>query len=221
MTQDDEQDSGLSASSDGPTSRRGLIAGAAVGGAAVVGALAGAGTTAALANGRGWRRVDHQLDVACLGHTWRDALTRNPADDGDFRGAFSVEGLIYPPGTVTDGFVPTATGSIGHWFCQGWVVIDASRPEPHVASTQQYMLEQITESRLFPGHSLASSGLEGTSDDGQPPLRIVTGGSGDYLGATGQVLQENRGHNTTVLDDGSGESARNFAFTFDLLLPEL
>ena len=206
-------------STKGSTSRRGLLAGAMVGGAAAVGALAGAGTAAATSNGSGWKRSELQLDVACLGDTWREVDARNPADDGDFRFPFLVEGLIYPRGTVSDGFVPTTDGSLGHWFCQGWLLVDASRPEPHVSSIQNYVLGTISEDRLFPPSSLASTGLEGTFDDNQQPTRIIIGGAGDYLGATGAVMQQNRGTNTTVLADGTDDNAPNFEFTFDLLLP--
>jgi len=39
------------------------------------------------------------------------------------------------------------------------------------------------------------------------------------MGAVGQVFQAPNGFNTTVLDDGSGDSAPNFVFSFDLLIP--
>lgn len=223
MTDDDTtaEDPVANESKDHARSRRGLIAGAVIGGAAVAGGLAGAGAAAATSSGGGWKRSKLQFDVACLGDTWRDVTARNPADDGDFRVPFLVEGLLYPPGTVLDGFVPTTDGSLGHWFCQGWLLVDANRPEPHISSTQKYVLGVISEDRLFPPDLIASSGLEGTFDDGQPPTRIVIGGTGEYLGASGAVVQESRGVNTTVLADGSGANALNFTFTFDLLLPDV
>ena len=67
---------------------------------------------------------------------------------------------------------------------------------------------------------MASVGLEGTST-GQTSTRIVVGGTGQYLGATGQVLETMKGATTTVLDDGTGELAPNFTFDLDYLVPEL
>ena len=52
-------------------------------------------------------------------------------------------------------------------------------------------------------------------------IRAVTGGTGQYLGATGEVRQTNKGFNTTVFADGSGDNAPNFGFELDLLLPDV
>lgn len=222
MTHDEQAWSG-----DEPTltdadgrSRRGVLGGLIVGGAAVAGALAGGGVAAATSGG-GWKRQQVRFDVASLGATWRDVVPRNPADDADFRGAFLIEGIMYPPDTVSDGFVPTPDGSIGRWFCQGWIIIDGNRLEPHISSTQKYMFGPLSEQKLFPADQLISEGLEGTFDPTQPPTRPIVGGTGRYLGATGSLVQEDRGANTTVLDDGTGDNAFNFAYTVDLLLPDV
>lgn len=202
-----------------PTRRR-LLTGLGLGGAAVVGGIVGGVGTAA-ATGPAWRRDELVLEVACLGHKWREIPAANPASASDFRYAFSVEGWIYPEGTIPgDGFLPTVEGSIGTWFCKGWIIIDADRSEPHVLSTQDYVLGPILPDSLFPPDSLASSGTEGTVTD-QVGIRAVTGGTGAYLAAHGAVTQANHGVNTTVLADGLGDPAPNFRFTFDLLLPRL
>lgn len=201
--------------------RRRVVTSLALGGAAVVGGVAGAGAVGAAQSGGGFRRETLSLDVACLGHTWRDVVPRNPANDADFRFPFMVEGWIYKAGTIPgDGFVPTATDAIGTWICRGWVLIDGSRPEPHVASVHEYLLGTISEEQLFPSDTLSSTGLEGTITQ-QTAFRPVIGGTGQYMGATGQVSQRINGVNTTVLDDGSGDPAPNFAFTYDLLIPDL
>jgi len=198
--------------------RRRLLTGLAVGGAAVVGGVVGGVASSAV--GGGFHRESLQVDVACLGETWREVVARNPADDADFRYPFLVEGWIYPEGTIPpDGFVPTESGSVGRWFCRGWVLIDSTRPEPHVASVHEYVFGTISAERLFPPDNLSSSGLEGTMTS-QQATRALIGGTGSYMGAVGQVLQAPNGFNTSLMADGSGEPAPNFIFNFDLLIPQ-
>ena len=204
---------------DGPKDpgRRTLLTGLAAGG--VAGGIAGAAAATAIGSSGGLRRQQLSVDVACLGHTWRDVVPRTPANDADFRAPFAVEGWIYPAGTIpTDGFVPTENGSIGHWFCRGWLVLDGDRPEPHASTIQEYVFGSISETRLFPPDAMTSSGLEGTFTD-QSGTRPIIGGTGEYMGAIGQVIQTNNGTNTTVLDDGSGDPAPNFIFNFDYWVP--
>ncbi len=200
--------------------RRRMLRGLALGGVAVGAGVVGAGAAVAT-TGSGWKRETFTYDVACLGHFWRWSNTAMPENDADFRTPFFVEGWIYPEGTIPgDGFVPTVDNSIGHWFCRGWTMIDGSRGEPHVTSTQQYVMGAITEDRLFPEDIIVSSGLEGTNG-AQVATRPVIGGSGKYLGATGAVRQTHNGVNTTVFADGSGDNALNFIFEFDLLIPDV
>lgn len=104
--------------------------------------------------------------MACLGDTFRWVLAPGAHLRDDLRGStFSVEGLIYPTGTVPrSGFTPTAKGSVGTWFCRGWFLIAPDRPAPHVMTTQEYILGEIRPDRLFPPDQLVSSGLEGSPD---------------------------------------------------------
>ena len=200
--------------------RRRMIAGLALGGAAVVGGVAGVATSAVAAPG-GFRREQLTIDVACLGNKWRhsDPIMKQGPDD--FRAGFSVEGLMYPEGTVPpEGFVPTRDGAIGHWICRGWVIIDRDRGEPHATTVQEYMFDLMTPDELFPTTALTSSGIEGTVTS-QRSTRSVIGGTGDYFGATGQVTQRHNGTNTTVFFDGSNDPAWNFIFDFDLLIPDV
>lgn len=199
--------------------RRRMLSRFALGGTALAGGMAGGVAAAAIGGGRP-RKERVTLDVACIGDTWRHAEPINPADDADFRVAFLVEGWIYPQGTVPEaGFVPTSDGSIGRWFCRGWQILDGNRPEPHAVTIQEYVLGSISRDRLFPPDNLTSSGLEGTFG-AETGTRSVIGGTGRYLGATGQVRQTNNGVNTSVFADGSGDPAPNFVFEFDLFLPE-
>lgn len=200
--------------------RRRLMTGLAFGGVAVAGGAVGAVAAPALGSGVGFERKTLTFDVACNGNLWRDVFPAEPENDSDFRSAFMVEGYIYPVGTVPgNGFIPTPEGSIGTWFCRGWVIIDGTRPEPHVNSVQEYVLGEISEEQLFPPDKLSSSGLEGTVTD-QVTVRAVIGGTGQYMGAIGQVRQINNGVNTTVLR-GTPDPAPNFIFEFDLVVPVL
>lgn len=200
--------------------RRFLTGAAAVGGAAVVGGLVGAGATGALGSG-GWRRESLVLEIAIRGDRWRESVLGNPSDESDFHRGFFVEGWIYPEGTLpAEGFVPTPDGAIGEWFCRGWQMVDAGRPEPHVTSLQDYVFGLITPNQLFPPDAISSNGLEGTITD-QVAYRSILGGTGKYLGATGQILQIGLGANTSVFADGSGINAFNNRFEFDILLPNI
>lgn len=201
-----------------PERRRLLGAGMALGGGAVVGGLAGAGAAAAT-SGSAWRRETLAVEVAMRGETWRDGQVRNRANDADFRIPFAVEGWIYPVDTLPqEGFVPTQAGAIGHWFCQGWMVLDENRPAPHFNTTQNHVLGIISPERVFPPDSLASSGLEG-GDPGQPMVRAVTGGSGQYLGAGGEAIETIIGDNTSVVGMENPSPGANLRFEFDLWVP--
>lgn len=158
------------------------------------------------------------FDVACLGDTLRIIFAPG-ASPADMRGStFSVEGLIYPAGTVPDsGFDPTIAAGIGTWMCRGWFVIAPGRPEPHVITTQEYLFGDISTARLYPPDQLVSSGLEGSKDESQVAVRSVTGGTGRYAGATGVAFQHGNGTNTTTLGPGGALGpAPNFRFDFHL-----
>lgn len=195
--------------------------------------LGGVGTAAGLlasASGAGCASAQEsralELDVACLGDTFRMIPVAGNAE-GDLRGnTFSVEGLIYPDGTIPDApendFDPASERAIGHWLCRGWFLLHPGRTQPHVVTTQEYILGVISDDNVFPVDSLVSSGLEGPNPDSadKPALRSVIGGTGDYAAATGVVRQLENGTNTTRIEDFDANAA-NFRFTFSLLVPEL
>lgn len=197
--------------------RRRLLGGFALGGAAAAGGIVGATATSAGASSLSTSNLT--FEVACLGELFREAVGANPADDGGFRVPFCVEGWIYPEGTIkSDGFVPTADGSIGRWICRGYVIIDSTRSEPHTSSHQDYILGEITEQNPFPSTMLSSDGLEGSNRRDVFGTRAVVGGTGDYLGATGQVTQQYFADNTSLFPDGTLSPC--FRFVFDLRLPD-
>lgn len=201
--------------------RRGFLTGAVALGAGAVGGVAGA-TVATVGGSRGWRTERLELDVACVGERWRQSELQNPADGSDFHVGFSVEGWIYPRGTVPEqGFIPTANGAIGEWFCRGWQIVDGGRVEPHVYTTQLYTFAKLSPDALFPRDTMVSIGLEGTTDPQQVSYRPVSGGTGRYLGVTGEVAQTLNGENTSVFADGSNMNAPNWIFEFELLAPNV
>lgn len=167
-----------------------------------------------------WQRQTMTMNVASLGHTWCQSVADNPSGPDDFRMPFLVEGTIYPEGTFGDGFVPTDDAAIGRWFCQGWLLENPDRPEPHVSSRQVYVFGSVTEDELFPSDTMSSLGLEGTSA-GQVLTRMVVGGTGRYMGASGQVLEIGKGTNTTVMDDGTGDLAPKLHARIRLLPPRV
>jgi hypothetical protein len=193
---------------------KGIIAG---GVGAAAGMLVTSGSGCAQAQGTS----KLTLDVACLGDTLRIQPTDGNAE-GDLRGnTFYVEGAIYERGTITrTGFDPKSGDPIGVWLCRGWFMINKDRAEPHVLTTQEYLLGNIRKTQLFPADQLVSSGMEGTETEKEPPVRSIIGGTGRYAGATGVVLQHGNGRNTTTLR-GIGQKAPNVRFEFRLLVPEI
>ncbi len=193
-------------------------------GLVVAGAVAGGTAAAASTGGGGWKRQSITFDVACLGETWRDSPANWAADESDFRGIpFAVEGWIYPENhipTPGDGFIPTQDGSIGRWLCRGSVLVHAERLEPHVQTTQEFIFGTMLGDDLFPDDTITTAGNEGTFETHQLARRSVTGGTGIYMGATGEEFQDWNGFNTSLNTDGTGNAA-NFRMRFDLLLPDL
>ena len=153
------------------------------------------------------------IDVACNGGTM--AINRAAGADPDGlpeRGdTFIIQGRMYPGGTIEAGLTgPGQEGSIGTWICQGWFFYDvaefADGAAPHVITTQLYLFDN--------GDGLVSQGTEG----GYRTLRPVTGGYGSYIGASGQVSEEDIETNNTLINLGAGvlAPAPNIEFKFQL-----
>ncbi len=196
--------------------RRGIVSGLVLGSAAL-----GAGAVGGLASranaGSGFRRKTLVVEVACLGETWSENSRGNPANDADFRGAYVIEGWIYPEGTIKgDGFIPRQDGSIGRWICRGAVLVNASRQEPHTSANTEYYFGRMTQDNQFPRNSIFSVGLEGTTDRSLTSWRAVIGGTGEYLGALGEMGEQLIAFNTSIFADGSGDPAPCWRSSFDL-----
>jgi hypothetical protein len=143
------------------------------------------------------------LDIAIDGRTFR---LDNPVPPNPFnpfspaniglikRGnTFIVTGKIYPGGTIPAGgsfgspvFSPDTPGSIGTWICRGTFALDGTDilagSLPMVYTTQIFQLST---------GSIWSDGAEGG-----PNVRAVTGGTGSYSGASGDVSQIDLGVNS-------------------------
>ena len=187
--------------------RRGLIGGLAIGSIAVGAGAVGAVASRASARS-GFRRERLVVEVACLGELFRYNTRANAKDDADTRGAFIVEGRLYPEGTIKgDGFIPREEGSIGRWFCRGAFIVDGSRPQPHTYADTMYVFGRITKDALFPRDSIQTNGLEGTDDRTQICWRSVVGGTGKYMGASGEMGERFFATNTSASLDGKDDSS--------------
>ena len=124
----------------------------------------------------------------------------------------------------------------GHWFSRGWVLINAN-PKPYIDSNGTAIDSARVEPYLLADHTFAfgnydtdnlspellvTSGTEGRRDpDAEAAIRAVTGGTGRFANATGQVTQTRVGRNTSTLRSLAklgAVSAPNYRFEFDLKL---
>lgn len=216
MTSDDQTLAGTGDGSAQKVNRRGLIGGLAVGSVALGAGVVGGFASRASA-GNGFHRKKLVVEVACLGELYREGTKSNPANDADFRAPFVVEGWIYPEGTIKgDGFIPREEGSIGRWFCRGSAIVDASRGQPHTYADTAYCFGKITTENLFPRNSIHTTGLEGTIDRSQTCWRAIVGGTGEYVGAIGEMGERIIANNTSVFADGTNDPAPCWRCEFDL-----
>ena len=161
------------------------------------------------------------FDVAMLGNTHR--LIPGPGvEDFDLRGTtYYVDGIIYPGGTITGGaeiFDPAAHAdqAIGTWISTGSFIWSPGRLQPHRFSIQQHIFGTISPADLFPEDQIASQGTESSrTQDTLPSTRVITGGSGKYFGASGQITQYGHGKNNTLINVlGQVQTAPNFRMHF-------
>ena len=116
-------------------------------------------------------------------------------DDGlpDYGNAFVTQGYIYPHGTLMAGDPGVDVNGnplypekvLGEWTCYGYIIGDGARTKtgPWVISEQIYSFGKEAGSETVVSH-----GYE-IVDVNKPVLRAVTGGTGPYVDARGQVSQ--------------------------------
>ncbi|MEM7008098.1 MAG: hypothetical protein AAF462_03100 [Thermodesulfobacteriota bacterium] len=191
-------------------------------GAIGVGSAATLGATNAEARNR--RNLD--LEVCCNGNSIRFEGPQGPnpnnlSDLGPhpyYGASFVVQGIIYPSGTLPtvgsgilgDGSPQFPDSVLGTWTCRGWFVGDSVNDArggiftptgPFVATTQLYDLDSEN-----PGaEMLVTDGVE-LIDLDVPFQRAITGGTGIYRKARGEVTQTAIAVNSTNLF--------NFTFSF-------
>jgi hypothetical protein len=139
--------------------------------------------------------------------------TGNPPGEpvGPNRGTtFIVNGKIFPAGALPSGAAsndPSEAGSIGDWVCRGILTSDLAS---QLAGVEKIGFD-TTQMLIFGSDRRAiwSEGLEGgLSEAGVTTHRIVLGGTGVFLAASGDVVQESLGTNVT--------GAPNLRLTFRL-----
>ena len=113
---------------------------------------------------------------------------------------FVTQGYIYEYGTLdgTDGVLPNGDPEfpdkvIGEWTCWGYFVGSAAKAEsgPLVITTQLYNFGDE-----LGGETFVTEGYE-LADMDVAISRAVTGGTGKYIGATGEANQTLMGFNAT------------------------
>ncbi len=125
---------------------------------------------------------------------------------------------------------------VGHWLSRGWVlingqrepardtrgtIVETARTEPHLLTDHNYVFGRMTPDNLTP-EMLVSNGMDdGNDPDKEVLVRAITGGTGRFRFATGQVVEHRLGRNSTVLRSFSnfpGAHAPNYRFEFELKL---
>lgn len=119
----------------------------------------------------------------------------NLFEDGmpGYGSAFVTQGYIYPVGTLNGSNGVLENGEpefpelvLGEWTCYGWMIGDGARTETGewVISTQVYHFND--------GSMIVTDGFELVDFD-VPVTRAITGGTGEYRGASGEMVQILRG----------------------------
>ena len=153
------------------------------------------------------------IDVACNANSFVVQGPTGPMGPA-YGASFVVQGVIYRPGTFaangrTSGLLANGDPEfpervIGNWTCRGWFIGDgiATATGPFVATTQIYDFDPDQ-----PGaRTIVSDGIE-LIDLDVPFQRAITGGTGRFRNAGGEVTQTSVGVNATGLF--------NFTFHFD------
>jgi hypothetical protein len=106
---------------------------------------------------------------------------------------FIINGKIFPAGTLLPGPQqndPNAAGSIGDFYCRATVAnnLPAGPGLPDLINTQLF--------RFNSQNQITTEGIE-SGEPGLAWMRVITGGTGIYLGASGSVRIETIGTNAS------------------------
>ncbi|HLV34027.1 MAG TPA: hypothetical protein VKY59_02885 [Spirillospora sp.] len=115
-------------------------------------------------------------------------------EDGmpDYGTSFVTFGYIYPEGTLngSNGVLPDGSPEfpdkvLGTWICKGWLIGEGMHTEtgPVVTSTQIYNFGEE-----YGNATIVTDGFE-LADLNVPVKRAVTGGTGEYSLARGEMTQ--------------------------------
>ena len=124
---------------------------------------------------------------------------------------FITQGYIYPEGTLngSNGAFPDGSPEfpekvIGEWICRGWFIGDGAHTTsgPMVVTSQIYQLEGD-----YGDVTITSEGYE-SSEINKEIKRAITGGTGQYQTARGEVTQELLGF--------TEQMGVNFRFTLEV-----
>ncbi|MEP7075362.1 MAG: hypothetical protein ABI878_06095 [Acidobacteriota bacterium] len=128
-----------------------------------------------------------RFDVAVDGPSMRGV------DFAPLRGnTFIVNGKIFPGGTLQPGVQqndPGASGSIGDWLCRATIVNDLPTLQPGMPA--------LFNTQIMRFNAQDQLTVEGLESPQVPWVRAITGGTGDFLGASGSVRVETIGTNVT------------------------
>ena len=139
----------------------------------------------------------------------RFAPAKEPVlDDGlpAYGNPFVTSGYLYPRGFLDEHSGTDAEGKpgspeqvVGEWTCRGWMIGDGMHTSsgPIVATTQIYDVYDepgYARGKQSTRRTLITDGYE-LVDIGQTALRAITGGTGPFAGARGQMAQQLLGFN--------------------------
>ncbi len=129
----------------------------------------------------------------------------------------------------------TKARPVGHWFSRGWVlingaaeykdsqgtVVETKRTEPHLLTEHNYVFGRMTADNLTPEMLISSGADDGNDPDREVLVRAITGGTGRFKYARGQVVERILGRNTTILRSFAhlGKAyCPNYRFEFEVKL---
>lgn len=123
----------------------------------------------------------------------------------------------------------------GHWLSRGaaiingvkeykdsrGTVVETARTEPHLLTEHHYVLGTMTGDNLTPETLISSGADDGNDPEKEVLVRAITGGTGRFKLARGQVVERILGRNTTTLRSFSNfpnAFAPNYRFAFEIKL---